>query len=623
MPMPEITAAKQPLLPSLRWLAQGLGWAAAVGLVAACTAGRQAADDVVAAAPQATAPAQAASVAKGPLVPGSLLVELRAGQSLPLGQSSPTAAIQPEPVLRLGDASLQVVRRLGDPVPWDRDSGEIWLLHSQDPVAQQSVAATLRLLAAVAQDPRVRRAEPDRIRYPSADGGLRDAGLGDGGAPQAGPGRRANDRFFAQQWNLPMVRAPEAWNLSGGSEDVVVAILDTGILPGHPDLAGRLLPGYDFISRPDSADDGDTRRDPDPTDTGTLDSSRLHGTHVAGIIGAVTGNRLGIAGIDQRCRLLPVRVLGVRNGDGIDSDISDAVRWSAGIPVGDLPPPVRPADVLNLSFGGPVLSFTLQRAVQQAVAHGALVVVAAGNGGDDARTYSPGGLDDVVSVGAVGRDGKRAAYSNYGPRVDLLAPGGSADLIGDEDAGFTVEGVLSTYRDDGLREKPEDEYTYGVLSGTSQAAPHVSAAAALARGLAPTLRQRGLAMLLAVSANRRYRCDSEPQQGCGAGLLDIASLLALAQRQAACGCAEGLICLDDGICRQPQVLHDPLVPDNHIRGGWCQIARGLPHRSMDTDADAGPPAWGWLIVAAVALRCGRRWLARPLSPRCSTVAGAG
>ena len=103
---------------------------------------------------------------------------------------------------------------------------------------------------------------------------------------------RANDRFYPQQWSLPMVRLPEAWATTGGSSEVVVAILDTGIVPGHPDLAGRLLPGYDFISNPDSADDGDMRRDPDPTDTGTVDTSRLHGTHVAGILGALTGNRL-------------------------------------------------------------------------------------------------------------------------------------------------------------------------------------------------------------------------------------------------------------------------------------------------------------------------------------------
>lgn len=595
----------RPFFPSLRGFAQWLGWAGLLVWIGACSTHSTGSPQVATASAQPPVLATAAQHIEGPLSPGSLLVELRAGHTLPADPAESQTVLPPHPGLRLGGVALHAVRRLHDPVPWDPSSGEIWLLRSSDPTAQRSDVVTRSLLSAVATDPIVRRAEPDRIRYATSDAGPIDGGSQDAGTRNNGPGRRANDRFFAQQWNLPLVRAPEAWNISGGAEDVVVAILDTGILPSHPDLAGRLLPGYDFISRPESADDGDTRRDADPTDTGTLDSSRLHGTHVAGIIGAATGNRLGIAGIDQRCRLLPVRVLGVRNGDGVDSDISDAVRWAAGIPVGDLPPPAQAADVLNLSFGGPVVSFTLQRAVQQAIARGALVVVAAGNGGDDARTYSPGGLDDVISVGAIGRDGKRAPYSNYGPRVDLLAPGGSADLIGDEDAGFSVEGVLSTYRDDGLRESPEDLYTYGVLSGTSQAAPHVSAAAALARGLFPTLRQSGLALLLAATANRRYRCENDPLQGCGAGLLDIASLLALSQRQAGCGCMEGQICLDDGICRTPQQLHDPLVPDNRIHGGWCQLARPLTDRSR-----AIVPSGWWLFVAGLLLLRSRRFRSR-------------
>lgn len=634
MPLsPAPTPPSWPVFPSLPAM---MGWVCLAVLGPLACAPRSASDAAAAAgaAPpalsSASSPSPASSVVEGPLAAGVLIVEFRAGEPhadwLPSSDSrsaSPSAAtvpVHPDAPLSLGDVPLRPLRRLNDPVPWDRESGDIWLLQLADPRMGQTVGSTLAALSRVARDRRVRRVEPDRIRHASAD-----AGVADGGTPGNGPGRRANDRFVAQQWSLPMVRAFEAWNLSGGSEDVVVAILDTGILPGHPDLAGRLLPGYDFVSNPESADDGDTRRDADPTDTGTIDSSRLHGTHVAGIIGAATGNRIGIAGIDQRCRLLPVRVLGVRNGDGLDSDISDAIRWSAGIPIGNLPPPVRPADVLNLSFGGPVVSFTLQRAVQQAIARGSLVVVAAGNGGDDARTYSPGGLDDVISVGAVGRDGKRAPYSNFGPRVDLLAPGGSADLMGDEDAGFTVEGILSTYRDDGLREDPKDDYSYGVLSGTSQAAPHVSAAAAMARALAPNLRQPGLATLLAATANRRYRCDSDPQQGCGAGLLDIASLLSVAQRQPACGCAEGQICLNDGICRQPSRLHDPLVPDNRLRGGFCQLSAGVGPASQSASTQSLLALWAACLLLLLCRRFSA-WAGsfpRVSAPRVSDRSAAG
>ncbi len=515
--------------------------------------------------------------------------------------------------LRLADIPLRPLRRIAEAVPWDGDSGEIWLLQLVESLARPDSASsavprltpaeTLAAIAAVAQDSRVRRAEPDRIRYASVDGGS------DGGLGGSGPGLRANDRFYPQQWNLPMVRLPEAWAITGGSSEVVVAMLDTGIVPDHPDLRGRLLPGYDFISNPESADDGDQRRDADPTDTGTVETSRLHGTHVAGIIGALTGNRLGIAGVDQRCRLLPVRVLGVRNGDGIDTDIADAVRWAAGLPVGELPRPVRAANVLNLSFGGPVLSFTLQRAVQQAIAAGALVIVAAGNGGEDARSYSPGGLDDVISVGAVGRAGRRTPYSNFGPRIDLLAPGGDADLTEDPDGGFQVDGILSTYREQGLRDNPSDESTYDVLSGTSQAAPHVAGAAALALAVAPGLRQRTFAALLAASASPRYRCDSDPLLGCGAGLLDIASLVAVAQKQPGCACAEDQICLSDLRCREAPRLHPPLIPNNTLHGGWCQLAG----RSNATSSGL---AWLGALGLLWALLWRRRagWLARSPLP---------
>ena len=511
------------------------------------------------------------------IAPGHLLVELRPGVTLRELASSvamPSAlpgAVTPLPDetgggYQLGGIDLVLVRPIAlDAAPGDVAGGPIFLFRLIAPDSDGH--ATQRALSQVGGDARVRRVEFDRVRHATMT---------------------PNDPLLSQQWNLNAIHMPAAWNRSVGSSDVVVAVLDTGIVPGHPDLDVRLVPGYDFISTPESAADGDNRRDDDPTDTGGIDSSRLHGTHVAGIIGAATNNGIGIAGIDQRCRIMPVRVLGVRGGDGLDSDVADAVRWSSGIQVGELPPPVRKADVLNLSFGGPMVSFTLQRVLDQAIAAGVIVVVAAGNGSVDVETFSPGGLDSVISVGAAMTSGARADYSNYGPRIDLLAPGGDDSF---DDAGNPL-GILSTYRDEGQFENPEAPlYSYYPLSGTSQASPHVAAAASLSRALWPGLRQAGFAALLALSADANFRCDRDPLRGCGAGLLDVAALLDTVQAQADCGCSGGQICLDGQNCADPPQLHGAHFPDNTLRSGGCAVAGTRAH-----DAQAGA---AWLFAAGL------------------------
>lgn len=513
------------------------------------------------------------------LVAGHLLVELRRGERLaePPAEPGPTS-LRPEespPQVVLADQRLTFVRELS-PAPaadsslLDRDpqAGQIVLLRRDD----VDERATLTLIDKVAADPRVRRVEPDRVRHATA-------------VP--------NDTLWSSQWALPLIRMPRAWELSTGSPDVVVAILDTGIIHDHPDLESRLVPGYDFISRPASADDGDRVRDDDPTDTGTVDTSRLHGSHVAGIIGAVTGNSMGIAGVDQKCRLLPVRVLGVKNGDGIDSDITDALRWLTGAQLGTIPVIGRKVDVVNMSFGGPGLSFTLQRAVDEVIAAGLLVVVAAGNGGTETTSYSPGGLDNVISVGASDAKGHRAVYSNYGPRVDLLAPGGGLSEWDYETdlAGLPPDGILSTYRDEGIAEPKHAPFTYSPLTGTSQAAPHVAGVAALARSILPTVRQRTMGLLLRSAANAKYRCASDALGGCGAGLLDAESTLLLSQLQKRCGCENDLYCVD-GTCQQPPQIHDSIWDRPLVRGGYCQLGA--------SDERAQGP-WIWLCAAVLVL----------------------
>ena len=127
----------------------------------------------------------------------------------------------------------------------------------------------------------------------------------------------------------------------------------------------------------------------------------LHGTHVTGILGAIANNYVGIAGVDWGCRIQPVRVLGVQAGKGADSDIVDAIRWTAGLHVDGVPDNLTPADVINLSFDGRGRSRAMQEAVDDAIAHGAAVVAAAGNEGADSGDDVPAGLNGVITVGAV------------------------------------------------------------------------------------------------------------------------------------------------------------------------------------------------------------------------------
>ncbi len=250
--------------------------------------------------------------------------------------------------------------------------------------------------------------------------------------------------LFPEEWNLPLARFPEAWAEATG-EGVVVAVADTGVLPGHPDLEGALLPGLDLV-------DGDT----DPTEPSTGSPLQtFHGSHVSGVL-AAAWNGVGMAGASQ-AHILPIRLL-TPEGTGRESDLILALRWAAGIPVPGLPPNPHPAQVVNLSLSGEgPCSPALQEALDEVRARGVLVVAAAGNYGRDFRDYFPGNCRGVLTVGAVGPEGRLASYSNRS--APLLAPGGDG-------ASGVLGPTLGGHR---------------LLKGTSQAAPHVSAALALLR----------------------------------------------------------------------------------------------------------------------------------------------
>ena len=249
-----------------------------------------------------------------------------------------------------------------------------------------------------------------------------------------------NDQLYRQfQWNLRKIQAEQAWDITTGSPDVVVAVLDTGIDSSHPDLAGKLVPGYDFLN--------DT---PNPAD----DSG--HGTHKAGVIGAVTNNGAGVAGISWGARIMPVKVLN-SGGTGPDSVIARGIAYAVD----------HGARVINMSFGSSTTSRILASAVSYATNKGALLVAAAGNTAksDNAEIY-PAAYDQVLAVAATDENDKVADFSQHHPYVGVSAPG--------------VHIVSTFWRGAGYG-------SYVSSSGTSDAAPHVSGLAALIWSANPSL----------------------------------------------------------------------------------------------------------------------------------------
>jgi serine protease len=334
-----------------------------------------------------------------------------------------------------------------------------------------------------------------------------------------------NDPLLSQQWSLTDavsgINVEGAWGIETGLADLTIAVVDTGILP-HPDLDARMLPGYDFISDPASARDGDGR-DPDPRDEGdwndagdcggmAAQDSFWHGTFVAGLIGAVTDNGTGIAGINWHSHILPVRALGKCGGNSVD--VLAAMLWAAGVPIDGVPLNTTPARVINLSLGGfGTCDSATQEAVDTALAQGAVIVASAGNQSDLAANFAPGNCGGVINVGAIGRGGDLASYSNFGSRVDLVAPGGDVDAAGD-DAGF----MLSTFND-GVTVPGSPDYGIGV--GTSFSAPMVSGTVSLMLSRNVNLTAGNVLSILTGSTRdfiAATRCSAA--SACGAGLLD-------------------------------------------------------------------------------------------------------
>jgi serine protease len=290
-----------------------------------------------------------------------------------------------------------------------------------------------------------------------------------------------NDEFYHSQWHYPFINLPAAWDITTGSPNVIVAVVDTGVALGHPDLAGQLIAGYDFIADARTAMDGNGI-DSNPDDPGDSSGfgipSSFHGTHVAGTIAARTNNGTGVAGVAWNVRLMPLRVLG-RGGEGTDYDIAQAVRYAAKLSNDSGTLPTRRADIINMSLGGPGSSSVLENAVNAARQAGVTIVTAAGNEAANADNSFPGAIDGVINVSAVDQSRNLAPYSNRGSSVAVCAPGGNLHM--DYDGDGLADGILSTLKDD------DGSYTYAFYDGTSMAAPHVAGVVALMKSVDPNL----------------------------------------------------------------------------------------------------------------------------------------
>lgn len=330
---------------------------------------------------------------------------------------------------------------------------------------QQQRWEVLQAVEILSQHDDIEIAEPNWRRYPFV-------------MPAASATPAVNDPFYASQWHYDTINLPQAWQELGAHRGagVVVAVLDTGVLTGHPDLANNLIAGYDYVGDGTRGSHDNDANDPGDKSINEQRSS-FHGTHVAGTIGAVANDKGGI-GVAPDVQIMPVRVLG--KGGGFSSDIIAGVCFAAQLQkstqagCGNTNTAVQSADVINLSLGGVGYS-QIEQGVYNAVMNKGIIVIAAAGNEATSDPFYPAAYNGIISVAAISQTLEQSNYSNFGSTIDVAAPGG--DLSKDS-------GIMSTWGDDRTN---TTMFTYGSLQGTSMAAPHVAGIAALMKSVKPSL----------------------------------------------------------------------------------------------------------------------------------------
>ena len=486
-----------------------------------------------------------------------VIVKLRSGADLVRRHALSATASPQQAGLALEERTLALGQRIA--MPGLLRAGRA--LDERTHVVRANGIESAALAELLQRDPEVEYAVVDQRRHrllvPNDPLYLQGPAIGQGtGGPVSG------------QWYLrapagevvSSINATAAWDVTTGLASVVVAVLDTGVRPEHPDLQGRLLPGYDMISDPATANSGfNPSRRPDASDPGDwvtsaeaadttgkfsqcdAENSSWHGTLTASLVGAAGNEGVGMAGVTWGAKILPVRVLG--KCGGFDSDILAGMRWAAGIAVPGVPLNPNPARVLNMSLGSSgACTLSYQDVINQLgrLSTPVVVVAAAGNSTGSA-VGTPASCAGVLAVGGLRHAGTKVGFSDLGPEIVVSAPAGNCvNVTANSPCLYSMISANNT----GTRQPEASTYSdaFRIAVGTSFSAPLVSGTVALMLSLQPSLSVAEIRSILQTSARpfptpavastvpqclaptavQQLECHCTAQT-CGAGMLDAAA----------------------------------------------------------------------------------------------------